>query len=175
MTIARQSIYFGSGTQFGDGKPIILFPELGGNLAVMFLSNWLKVLGYRPMTICNSSNLDERSTTNSIRVISQCIGTKVVLVAPVSEMPVVARIAQDHERWVSDVVVLNASQQTKMPHDVRAHFISSGGFSLAAMAALPPVLRNIGIELIEASSSGEVVSRPPSRAGHRLSAKEQQR
>jgi pimeloyl-ACP methyl ester carboxylesterase len=180
MTIARQSIYFGSGTQFGDGKPIILFPELGGNLAFMFLSNWLKVLGYRPVTICNSSNFDERATTNSIRVISQRIGRKVVLVAPVSEMPVVARIAQDHERWVSDIVVLNASHDAKMPRDVRAHFISSGWSSFDAMATLPPVLRNIRIELIEAPNSGEAESTncdlpPPSHAARQLSAKGEQK
>jgi hypothetical protein len=168
-------MYIGSGVQFGDGKPIILFPELGSSLPFLFLSNWLRMLGYRPATIDYSSNFDELAASESIRGISQRIGRKVVLVAPISAMTLVTRLAQAHGRWVSDIVVLNASQQTKMPHDVRAHFISSGGFSFAAMAALPPVLRNIGIELIEASSSGEVVSRPPSRAGHRLSAKEQQR
>jgi hypothetical protein len=132
------------------------------------------------MTICNSSNFDERSTTNSIRVISQRIGTKVVLVAPVSEMPVVARIAQDHERWVSDVVVLNASHVAKMPNDVRAHFISSGWSSLDAMATLPPVLRNIRTELIKAPNSGEAEgtncdSPPPSHAARHLSAKGKQK
>jgi hypothetical protein len=138
-----------------SSKPIILFPESGGNLPFMFLSNWLSVLGYRPVIIGNSSNFDEQSTANSIRVISQRIGRKVVMVAPLSVMPLVTRIAQTHELWVSDIVVLNASQQAKMPDDVRTHFISSGGFSFLAMIALPAVLRNIRIELIDESSSGE--------------------
>jgi hypothetical protein len=37
-----------------------------------------------------------------------------------------------------------------MPLGVRTHFISSGWSLLFAMAALPQVLRNIRIELIEA-------------------------
>jgi hypothetical protein len=57
--------------------------------------------------------------------------------------------------WVSDIAVLDASQEAKMLDGVRAHFISSGWFPFVAMAALPPILRNIGIELIEARSSGE--------------------
>jgi pimeloyl-ACP methyl ester carboxylesterase len=180
LTIARRSMYFASGVQFGDGKPIILFPELGGSLLFSFLSNWLRMLGYRPVTIGHSLDFDEQSALESIRGISQRIGRKVVLVAPISVMSLVTRLAQAHERWVSDIVVLNASPQTKMPHDVRAHFISSGGFSFLAMAALPPVLRNIQIELIEASGSGEVEkthcdSRLPSRAEHQLSSKERQR
>ena len=180
MTIARQSIYFGSGTQFGDGKPIILFPELGSNLAFMFLSNWLGLLGYRPVTICNSSNFDEQSTANSIRVLSQRIGRKVVLVAAASVMPLITRIAQAHEHWVSDIVVLNASHDAKMPRDVRAHFISSGWSSFEAMATLPPVLRNIRIELIKAPNSGEAESTncdlpPPSHVARQLSAKGEQK
>jgi len=180
MTIARQSIYFGSGTQFGDGKPIILFPELGSNLAFVFLANWLKALGYRPVTIYDTSNLDGQSIANQIRVISQRIGRKVVLVAPASVMPLVTRIGQAHEHWVSDIVVLNASYQARKPHDVRAHFISSGWSSFDAMATLPPVLRNIRIELIKAPNSGEAESTncdlpPPSHAARQLSAKGEQK
>jgi len=40
-----------------------------------------------------------------------------------------------------------------IPLGVRAHFISSGWSLPFAMAALPQVLRNIRIELIEAPSS----------------------
>src|SRR4029077_12171114 len=50
MTIARQSIYFGGKARFGDGKPIILIPEPSSHLPFLLLSNWLKVLGYRPVT-----------------------------------------------------------------------------------------------------------------------------
>ena len=52
---------------------------------------------------------------------------------------------------MSDIVVLNASHHADMPPGIRAHFISSGWSLLLAMATLPQVLRNIRIELIEAS------------------------
>ena len=42
MAIARQSIYFGGEAQFGDGKPIILVPQLGSNLPFILLSNSLR-------------------------------------------------------------------------------------------------------------------------------------
>ena len=32
MTIARQSIYFGGKAQFGDGKPVVLIPDLSSHL-----------------------------------------------------------------------------------------------------------------------------------------------
>ena len=67
MTIARQSIYFGGKAQFGDGKPIILVPEFGSNLPFLLLSNWLKVLGYRPVTTGLSVNVDDQSVTDLIR------------------------------------------------------------------------------------------------------------
>jgi pimeloyl-ACP methyl ester carboxylesterase len=180
LAIARQSMYFGSGVQFGDGKPVILFPELGGSLQFLFLSNWLRMLGYRPETIDYSSKFDEPSALEAIRAISQRVGRKAVLVAPISATPLVARLAEAQGRWISDIVLLNASQQTKVPPGVRAHFVPSGGFSLVAMAALPKVLRNIQIELIEASSSGECEqtdcgSRPPSRVEHLLFARKQRR
>ena len=66
------------------------------------------------------------------------------------------------------------------PRDVRAHFISSGWSSFDAMATLPPVLRNIRIELIKAPNSGEAESTncdlpPPSHAARQLSAKGEQK
>src|SRR6478752_2144298 len=70
MTIARQSIYFGGKAQFGDGKPIILVPEFGSNLPFLLLSNWLKVLGYRPVPMGWSVNADDRSVTDLIRAIT---------------------------------------------------------------------------------------------------------
>ena len=80
MTIARQSIYFGGGAQFGDGKPVVLVPELGSNLFFLLLSDWLKVLGYRAV-IAGSG---DRSITELIRATAQRIGRKAVLVAPAS-------------------------------------------------------------------------------------------
>jgi pimeloyl-ACP methyl ester carboxylesterase len=180
MAIARQSMYLGSGVQFGDGKPIVLFPELGSSLSFSFLSSWLKLIGYRPVTIDYSRNVNEQSLLNSIRAVSERIGRKAVLVAPISAVSLLTRLSQAGEPWVSDIVVLNASQQTKIPRNVRAHFVSSGGLTFVGMAALLPVLRNIRIELIEASSSGEIRKTRcepgrPSRAERQLSAKERQR
>jgi hypothetical protein len=54
---------------------------------------------------------------------------------------------------VSDIVALNASHHPDIPFRVRGHFISSGWSLLLAISALPQVLRNIRIELIEAASS----------------------
>jgi pimeloyl-ACP methyl ester carboxylesterase len=152
MTVARQSIYFGGKALFGDGKPIILIPELSSNLPFLLLSNWLKVLGYRPVTTGLSANADDPSVTNLIRAITQRIGRKAVLVTPASGMRRASAMAEAHKDWVSDIVVLNASQHPEMPPGIRTHFISSGWSLLLAIATLPQVLRNIRIELIEASS-----------------------
>jgi pimeloyl-ACP methyl ester carboxylesterase len=152
MMIARQSIYFGGKAQFGDGKPIILVPDFSSNLPFLLLSNWLKVLGYRPVTMGLSVNADDRSVTDLIRAVTQRIGRKAVLVTPASGMQLVSAMAEAHKDWVSDIVVLNASHQPDMPPGIRSHFISSGWSLLPAIATLPQVLRNIRIELIEASS-----------------------
>ena len=153
MTIARQSIYFGGRARFGDGKPIILVPQLSSNLPFMLLSSWLRRLGYRPVTTDIFMNFDDQSIANSIRVTTQRIGRKAVLVVPASGMSLASRIAEVHKDWVSDIVVLNASHQSDTPFGVRAHFISSGWSLLFAMAVLPKVLRDIRIELIEAPGS----------------------
>lgn len=153
MAIARQSIYFGGRTLFGDGKPIVLVPQLDSYLPFMPLSDWLKVFGYRPFTTGISVISDERSTANSIRAAAERIGRKAVLVTAASGMRRAFSIAETQEDWVSDVVVLNASRRWTIPDGVRAHFIASDWSLLLAVAALPRVLRNIPIELIEVSSS----------------------
>jgi pimeloyl-ACP methyl ester carboxylesterase len=152
MTIARQSIYFGGNAQFGDGKPIILVPDLGSNLPFLVLSNWLKALGYRPVSAGLSVNVDNASITDLIRAITQRVGRKAVLVSPASGMQRASAMAEAHKDRVSDIVVLNASQHPDMPPGIPVHFISSGWSLHLAMAKLPQVLRNIRIELIEASS-----------------------
>jgi hypothetical protein len=149
MTIARQSIYFGGRAQFGDGKPVVLVPEIGANLLFVQLANWLKVLGYRPVMTSIAVKSDMQSIADSIRVVAQRVGRKAVLVIAVAELPLASQIVETCKRWVSDVVVLNASHDPDMPPGVRAHFISSGWSLFFAMAALPQVLRNIRIELIE--------------------------
>ena len=153
MTIARQSIYFGGKAQFGDGKPIILVPELGSHVPFLLLADWLKVLGYRPVTTGPRVNADDPSVTDLIRATAQRTGRKAVLVVPASGMRLASATAQAHKDWVSDIVVLNASHHPDVPLGIRAHFISSGWSLLLAIATLPQVLRSIRIELIEASRS----------------------
>jgi len=150
MAIARQSIYFGGKAQFGDGKPIVLVPQIGSNLPFMLLSHWLKVLGYRPFTTDVGVSLDDQSVAGSIRNISQRVGRKAVLVVSASGLPLASKIAEVHKDWVSDVVVFDASHRPDMPHGIRAHFISSSLSLFFAISALPQVLRNIRIELLEA-------------------------
>jgi hypothetical protein len=149
MTVARQSVYFGGKAQFGDGKPIVLVPQFDSDLPFLLLSNWLKVLGYRPVTTSLSAKFDDQSVDDLIRGTTQRLGRKAVLVAPASGMRLASAIAEAHKDRVSDVVVLNASHHPDMPSGIRAHFISSGWSLFPALAALPKVLRNIRIELIE--------------------------
>jgi pimeloyl-ACP methyl ester carboxylesterase len=149
MILARQSIYFGGKAQFGDGKPIILVSHLDNNLSFILLSNWLKALGYRPALAGICTPFDDQSIANLVRDTTHRIGRKAVLVAAASGMQFASAIAETHQDRVSDIVVLNSSPRTDAPVGVRSHFISSGCSLLFAMAALPQVLRNIGIELID--------------------------
>jgi pimeloyl-ACP methyl ester carboxylesterase len=153
MTVARQSVYFGGKAQFGDGKPIILVPQLDSNLPFLLLSNWLKGLGYRPATTNLSAKFDDQSIADLIRGTTGRIGRKAVLVASASAMQFASAIAEAHKDRVSDVVVLDASDHPDVPPGIRSHFISSGWSLFPASAALPQVLRNIPIELIEAQGS----------------------
>jgi pimeloyl-ACP methyl ester carboxylesterase len=149
MTVARQSVYFGGKAQFGDGKPIILVPQFDSNLPFSLLSNWLKVLGYRPVITSPSAKFDDQSVADLIRGTTQRIGRKAVLVAPASGMQLASAIAEAHKDRVSDVVVLNASRHPDVPAGIRSHIVSSGWSLFPTLAALPRVLRNIRIELIE--------------------------
>jgi pimeloyl-ACP methyl ester carboxylesterase len=175
MTIARQSVYFGGRARFGDGKPIILVPQLSSNLPFLLLSNWLKVLGYRPVITSPSANFDDRSVNDLIRGVTERIGRKAVVVTPASGMQLAAAVVEAHRDRVSDIVVLNASHHPDVPPDIPAHFISSGWSLSLAIAALPQVLRNIQIELIEppasvAPDSGYRDEPRPARADRQLSA-----
>lgn len=168
MTVARQSVYFGGKAQFGDGKPIILIPQLGSNQLFLLLSNWLKVLGYRPVITNPSPNFDDQSVGDSIRGATERIGRKAILVIPASGMQHVSAIAQAYRDLISDIVVLNASRHPDVPSGIRSHLISSGWSPLLAIASLSQVLRNIRIELIEASSP--VDARQSTDADRQLSA-----
>jgi pimeloyl-ACP methyl ester carboxylesterase len=168
MTIARQSIYFGGKAQFGDGKPIILVPDFSSNLPFLMLSNWLKAVGYRPVTTGFFVDVDDQSVTDLICAITQRVGRKAVLATPASGMQRASAMAEAHKDRVSDIVVLNASHHPDTPPGIRSHFISSGWSLPLAMAKLPQVLRDIPIELIDAPSPVEA---PRSiDAGRRLSA-----
>jgi pimeloyl-ACP methyl ester carboxylesterase len=161
MTIARQSARFGGKAQFGDGKPIILVPQFDNNLLLLLLSNWLKAIGYRPVTTSPASKFDDQSVDELIGGITQRIGRKAVLVATASGMQLASAIAEAQKDRVSDIVVLNASHHPDVPPGIRAHFISPGWSLFPAAAALPKVLRNIRMELIE--TQGSVAP----EAGHR--------
>jgi 3-oxoadipate enol-lactonase len=153
MMIVPQSVYFGGKARFGDGKPVILVPQLGGNLPFLLLSNWLKVLGYRPVITSPSVNFNDRSVNDLIRGATERIGRKAVLVTPASGIQLASSIVEAHRDRVSDIVVLNAAHHPDVPPGIPAHFISSGWSLSLAMAALPQVLRDIQIELIEAPGS----------------------
>ena len=111
------------------------------------------MLGYRPATTGLSVNVDDQSVTDLIRAVTQRIGRKAVLVTAASGVQFASAMAEAHKDWVSDIVVLNASRPPDTPVGIRSHFISSGWSLLLAMVTLPQVLRNIRIELIEASES----------------------
>jgi hypothetical protein len=153
MTHARQSIYFGGRALFGDGKPIILLPQISNALSFTLLSNWLSVLGYRPATASISADVGDRSITDLIHETTRRIGRKAVLVVPASGQQRAMAVAEAHQESVSDIVVLNASPRTDIPSGVRTHFIAPGWSLHLAMATLPKVLRNIPIELIQAHGS----------------------
>lgn len=155
MTVARQSVYFGGRVQFGDGKPVILVPQLGSHLQFLLLSNWLKVFGYRPLTVSLSADSEEKSAANLVHGITGRVGRKAILVAPASGMRFASEIAEAHGDLISDIVVLNASRHPEAPAGVRVHCIASGWSLSLAIGALPQVLRNIRIELIGTSSPAE--------------------
>ncbi len=149
LSIARQSVYFGGNAQFGDGKPIILVPQLDDNLSFILLANWLKLLGYRPVLTGISPNFDDQSVANLMRDTTRRIGRKAVLVVANSGLKFASAIAETHKDRVSDIVVLNSVHRADVPPRVRWHFISSGWSLPFAMAALPQTLHNIAIELID--------------------------
>ena len=149
----------GGGSRFGDGKPVILLPNyLGSDLTLLPLVIWLKAIGYRPTTTGLLLNLQdsfvERTLARLIGDITDRVGRKAVLVAHSTGMPLALRAAGAQKERVSDVVILEASRKP-ITNDVRIHFISSSWSMLHTMMELPRLLGNIGVELIEASISGE--------------------
>lgn len=151
MALVRQSMMAGSGSRFGDGKPIILVPRfLGSDLVLFPLSIWLKALGYRPVTIGLSLDLEEpsdRSLAQVIQSIAQRVGRKAVLITNAFGMTRALRTAGLHKQWISDVVIIGACYGLDTA-GVRTHIVPPWS-ALHALTELPRVLRSIDLELIQ--------------------------
>ena len=151
--IFRQSIMVGSASRFGDGKPLVLVPQLrGSDLWLAPLSIWLKALGYRPVTAGHFVEVEDsssdRSLSRAIRDITQKIGRRAVLITHSSSMTRVLAAAHANRELVSDVIIFDARHQPSTD-GLRVHFLRSGWPILHGMIELPQILRGIGIELIE--------------------------
>lgn len=156
LAIARQSIIAGNSSRFGDGKPIVLVPQrFGSDLTLLPLLLWLKALGYRPASaglILNfADDSSDRRLVRSIDEITARVGRKAVLLTHSSGLPLALRVAEDRKERVSDVVVFGEPYSGPEKNGVRMHFIYSGWSALPGIAHLPRLLRNIGIELLDAS------------------------
>ena len=152
MAIARQSLLGGSASHFGDGKPIILVPQLfGTHLAFFPVSIWLKALGYRPVTVGPLPNFEgspgDSSLSRVIHEVTRRVGRKGILITHSFGMLRVLRTVETHRERISDVVVVGASRGPGIK-GVRTHFISAWS-ALQPMLELPQLLRCIELELIE--------------------------
>jgi hypothetical protein len=153
LAIFRQSIMVGSASRFGDGKPLIIVPQLpGSDLSLAPLSMWLKALGYRPVTasyfVSMEGSSSDRSLSQTIRDITQRVGRKAILITHSASATRVLATAHSNRELVSDVIVFDARQRPSAD-GFRVHFLSSGWPLLHGMVELPRLLRSIGIELIE--------------------------
>ncbi|WP_439399995.1 alpha/beta fold hydrolase (plasmid) [Bradyrhizobium sp. PMVTL-01] len=152
LTSARQAIMAGSVSCYGDGKPVLLVtPQLGTDLMILPLSAWLRAIGYRPvitrLSVGFHRSAHERAASNAIRDVAERVGRKAVLITHSIDMAQALEIAKSHDKWISDVIVLDAAKRT-IPNGPRTHFISRGWFTLQSILELPQMLRGIGIELI---------------------------
>jgi pimeloyl-ACP methyl ester carboxylesterase len=86
------------------------------------------------------------SLSTAIRETTKRVGRKAVLITHSVGMTQALRTAESRDRWISDVVALDAVHRprTKGP---RTNFLSTGWFVLQSIFELPRVLRGIGIEL----------------------------
>ena len=162
LTVARQSMLLGS-SRFGDGKPILILapPFIGSDLVLLPFSMWLKALGYRPVTVGESTSLDDsfgdRRIAQSIDDITRRVRRKAILITHCSGMTRALRAAEVHRNSISDVIVFDASHP-RHTDGLRVHFTSSGWPLLHGMVELPRLLRSIGIELIEVTKLDEHTS-----------------
>ena len=150
LTIARQSILLNGSSGFGDGKPIILLPQnLDSGLNALALSAWLKAFGYRPVMAKHANLSTKRELIQLISDVTQRLRRKAVLVTGVSGLPLALEGAKAHPEWVSDLVVLGPPHSTEITDGIRSHFISLGWSLPFALTGLPPLLREIPIELLD--------------------------
>ena len=152
LAVFRQSIIAGSASRFGDGKPLVLIPQLlGSDISLLLLSMWLKALGYRPVTAGHFINMEDcssdRSLSQAIRDITQKVGRKAILIAHSSSATRVLAVAHTNRELVSDVIVFDARHKPSAD-GLRVHFLQSG-WQLQGIVELPRLLRSIGIELTE--------------------------
>lgn len=146
LKTASQSVLMRIPSRFGDGKPIVLSPGLDGGFNALALSAWLKAIGYRPV----AANHDDIGAM--ITDVTQRLQRKAVLVTGVSGVPLALESAKTHARHISDLVVLGPAGSVEND-GFRSHFVSLGWSLPFALAALPPLLRAIPIELLEESAS----------------------
>jgi pimeloyl-ACP methyl ester carboxylesterase len=153
LAVLRQSIMVGSASRFGDGKPLVLIPQLfATDISLFPLSMWLKALGYRPVTAGHFMNMEnpsnDRSLSRVIRDITRKVGRKVIVIAHSSSMTQVLAAAHKNRELVSDVIVFDAKNRPTTD-GLRVHFLQSNWPPLNGIAELPRLLRSIGMELIE--------------------------
>jgi pimeloyl-ACP methyl ester carboxylesterase len=160
LTIARQSILVNGSSRFGDGKPIILLPQYpDSSFNALALSAWLKALGYRPVMADHAHLSTKRALIQLISDVTQRLRRKAVLVTGVSGLPLALEGAKGPPERVSDLVVLGPPGSTDTD-GIRSHFISLGWSLPFALTALPPLLREIPIELLEAPVSDMLEGEP---------------
>jgi pimeloyl-ACP methyl ester carboxylesterase len=146
LKTASQSALMSYPSRFGDGKPIVLAPSLDGGFNTLALSTWLRAIGYRPV----AAKHDDIGA--KIRDVTQRLQRKAVLITGMSGVPLALESAKTHARHVSDLVVLGPAGKVENDR-FRSHFVSLGWSLPFALAALPPLLRTIPIELLEAPAS----------------------
>ena len=153
LAVFRQSMIVGNASRFGDGKPLVLVPQLlGSDISLLPLSMWLKALGYRPVTAGHFINMEDsssdRALSQAIRDITQKVGRKAILIAHSSSTTRVLATAHANRELVSDVIVFDARHRPSAD-GLRVHFLQSGWPLLHGIVELSQLLRCIGIELTD--------------------------
>ncbi|MHC2333398.1 alpha/beta fold hydrolase [Bradyrhizobium sp. USDA 4454] len=158
LTCVRRSIMAGSLSRYGDGKPVILAtPQFGSDVMFLPLSAWLRAIGYRPvitrLTINLSGSARQEVHSKAICDVVERVGRKAVLITHYVGMAKALQTAESHDKWISDVIVLDAANRSTS-NEPRTHFISTSWYMLDSILELSRILRGIGIELIGHPGAG---------------------